>query len=110
MPDIVFVDGLIVKEHTFGDGGTIQKLSFKVEEMIQFLQLHNNDGWVNAVITKSREGKPYAKLDTWKPNQQPPQQAQQSYQGNFPQQEAPQQVAGQQIPQSQADENQDVPF
>ena len=75
MADVIFTDGMICKEHKFQDGGTITKLSFKVDEFIQFLQKHNDNGWVNAIVAKSQQsGKMYGKLDTWKPKQQEPQQ------------------------------------
>lgn len=81
MADITFTDGMICKEHKFDDGGTITKLSFKVDEFIAFLQKYNDNGWVNAIVAKSQQsGKMYGKLDTWKPKQQE--------QGN--QQQAPQ--------------------
>ena len=43
------------------------RLSFKVDEFIEFLKKHNNNGWINLDIKKSKEDKMYLELDTWKP-------------------------------------------
>lgn len=44
------------------------KLSFQVEEFIAFLKKHEtNGGWVNVDLKVSKAGKPYAELNTWKP-------------------------------------------
>lgn len=43
----------------------IANLSFKVEEVVAFLQEHSKNGWVNVQIKESRGGKFYGQLDTW---------------------------------------------
>lgn len=66
-----FVDGLFVKEKTL-KYGPITELSFKVEEFTQWMKEHVNDkGYVNVTILKSKDGKPYAKLNDWKPDNKP---------------------------------------
>jgi hypothetical protein len=67
MSDPVFVNGLIVKKAPEGAPDFVKcKLSFKVEDMVAFLNEHNNEGWVNAEIKSSKKGGLYAQLDTWK--------------------------------------------
>jgi len=82
--EIIFVDGLIVKEHTFPDGNTNQNLAFKIEEITEFFQKHNDNGWVNIVLTKSKAGKRYAKLDTWKKDNTQQGSQPQPKGGNYP--------------------------
>ena len=87
MSEKVFADGLIMKKKQFS-WGEITTASIKVEEFIKFLQQHNKNGWVNLNIKESREGKPYAELDTWEPTQQgappPVQNAEPQYQAPAP--------------------------
>jgi hypothetical protein len=45
------------------------RVSFKVSEMIAFLQQHEREGWVNGDIKVSKGGKFYCALDTWQPTQ-----------------------------------------
>ena len=67
--ETIFVDGLIFtrpreSSPDFVKGG----LSIKVDELIAFLQKHKKaDGWVNADLLKSKQGKLYFKLNTWEP-------------------------------------------
>ena len=69
----IFADGLIVKESNVDF--ITNKLSVKVDEFKKFLDTHNSNGWVNLDIKVSKSGKPYASLNTWKPDtQQQPQQ------------------------------------
>jgi hypothetical protein len=44
-------------------------MSVKVEEFKKYLDENQDNGWVNFEIKKSREGKHYIELNTWKPNQ-----------------------------------------
>ena len=63
----VFVDGMIVKKPADkAPDFVICGLSFKTQEMIQFLTENDNNGWVNAQIKSGKSGKYYAELDTWK--------------------------------------------
>ena len=69
MADKIFTNGLIFKlprekapEYVKGS------LAFKVEEFIKWLQENVDDrGWVNVDLKVSRNGKPYAEKNTWKP-------------------------------------------
>ncbi len=46
-------------------------LNFKVDEALQWLKENEKeDGYVNCDILKSKEGKNYLKLNTWKPKEQ----------------------------------------
>ena len=68
--ETIFVDGLIFtrpheKSPDFVKGG----IAIKVDELIAFLQKHKKaDGWVNADLLKSKQGKLYFKLNTWEPS------------------------------------------
>lgn len=61
----VFVDGMIVKEAPVDF--IVAKVSFKVEDMVKFLNENMNNGWVNVDIKTSKGGKMYAALNDWKP-------------------------------------------
>lgn len=66
--ETVFVDGMIVKKpHENAPDFVKAGVSFKVSEMIKFLQDNDKDGWVNAQLKESKAGKLYMELDTWKP-------------------------------------------
>ncbi|MGV8130553.1 MAG: hypothetical protein ACP5N7_00455 [Candidatus Pacearchaeota archaeon] len=43
------------------------KVSFKVDEFIQYLQEKADNGWVNLILKESQKGTKYFELDTWKP-------------------------------------------
>jgi len=45
------------------------KVSFKVDEFIQYLQEKADNGWVNLILKESQKGVKYFELDTWKPGQ-----------------------------------------
>lgn len=48
------------------------RLSFKVAEVIPFLQKYEtNGGWVNVDLKKSAGGKLYLELNIWKPKGEP---------------------------------------
>jgi hypothetical protein len=70
MSEVIFTDGLIVKEGHFNEGQTHLKLSFKVEDFAKFVKEHSDKGWLNLEVKTSRAGKVYSQLDTWKPEQQ----------------------------------------
>lgn len=69
MSDDKFVNGLIVKAPPDGAPDyVIAKLSFKIADMIAWLQAQQGD-WANAEIKVSQGGKWYAAKDDWKPGQ-----------------------------------------
>lgn len=64
-----FVDGLIVKApHENAPEYVKAKLSLKRTELIAWLQSREGD-WVNLDVKVSHNGKWYAAVDNWKPNQ-----------------------------------------
>jgi len=68
--DTIFAKGLIVKRRDNAPEYVLCNLSVKVSEFIEFLQQHAQDDWVNIECKVSgKTGKPYAQLDTWRPNQ-----------------------------------------
>ena len=87
MSEKIFVNGMIIKpRHERTPDYVLANISFKVEDMVAFLQQHQDNGWVNVQVMKSQQGKDYAALDTWKPQQQQQQQAPQQQQqaSSFP--------------------------
>jgi len=66
----VFADGFIFKRNENAPEFVVGSQSIKVDEAIAFLQLNQSNGWVNLSIMKSKGGKYYCELDTWKPKQQ----------------------------------------
>lgn len=66
MSDVKFCDGLIVKRNENAPDWALCKLSIKKDEFIQFLNEQDGD-WVNVECCVGKSGKPYAKLDDWKP-------------------------------------------
>jgi len=88
--DTPLADGIIFKQpHANAPSWCIGKLSVKINDFIPFMQTHNNNGWINLEIMISKAGKPYVKLDTWKPAQQQQQGYQQSQQTPPPPRQAP---------------------
>ena len=69
MTDTIFADGLIVKRNEKAPDYVLCNLSVKVSEFIEFLNAHQSEGWVNVECKVSKNGKPYAALDTWRPTQ-----------------------------------------
>ena len=65
----IFAEGLIVKRNEEAPDFVICNLSVKVGEFTAFLLEHQSNGWANLQVKKSKGGKYYAELDTWKPTQ-----------------------------------------
>lgn len=64
-----FVDGLFVSRRENAPDYVISNLSFN-QKFIDFLQAKfNAKGYVNIDLMKSKEGKLYAKLNDWKPQE-----------------------------------------
>lgn len=69
MSDVNFADGIIFKmPHENAPDFIKGSLSFRVEDAVKWLQENSDNGWVNVQLKVSKAGKPYAELDTWKPN------------------------------------------
>lgn len=67
MSDAKFIPGLFFKPPNDGAPEfVIAKGSIKTADLIQFLQRQEGE-WVNFDLKRSREGKPYASVDDWKP-------------------------------------------
>ena len=67
-----YVNGLIIKEKVFDNGGAQLKISIKVEELTQQLKELNDNGWVNLIVTRRKEPSEagvthYSYVDPWKP-------------------------------------------
>jgi len=67
--DPIFPNGIIFKRPKEGAPEWIKgSLSIKVDEAIEFLKAHANNGWVNLDLKKSKEkGTLYLQLNDWKP-------------------------------------------
>lgn len=69
MSDTKFIDGLIAKApHGRAPDYVKARLSIRREELIGWLQQQTDD-WINVDIKESQQGKWYASVDDWKPNQ-----------------------------------------
>ena len=72
MADKQYVNGMIIKEKTFDNGGSQLKVSIKVEELTKQLKELDDDGWVNLIVTRRKEPSDagvthYSYVDPWKP-------------------------------------------
>ena len=62
----ILVDGLICKpKNEKLPDFYLGHLSVKVEQFKNFLDNHNNNGWVNIDIMRSKKGNAYARLNTF---------------------------------------------
>ena len=68
MSDAKFVPGLFFKPpHENAPDFVIAKGSIKVADLAAFLSQQTGE-WVNFDLKRSRDGKPYAAIDDWKPS------------------------------------------
>jgi hypothetical protein len=72
MSEKKYVNGIIIKEKTFDNGGTQLKISLKTDEVTAQLKELNDNGWVNLIISRRKEPSEtgithYSYVDTWKP-------------------------------------------
>ena len=112
MSEVTFINGMIAKRQDNAPDFVLCNLSIKVEELIQFLQQHQNNGWVNIDVKRSKQGKVFAALNTWKPTNQGGQVANNGGQQNVGYQQQPTNSFDQSFP-PQGDNNQmgtDIPF
>jgi len=68
-----YVNGIIIKEKTFDNGGTQLKISIKNDEFISELNALEDRGWSNLIVSRRKEPSEtgithYAKVDPWKPD------------------------------------------
>jgi len=64
--DKIFAKGFSFKRNDNAPEFVVGKLSIKADEAIQFIKENSSNGWVNLDIKKSKEGKFYIELDTFK--------------------------------------------
>ena len=50
-----YVNGMLFKEKTFDNGGTLLRLSVKVSDFIEELRKMQDNGWVNIIIARRKE-------------------------------------------------------
>lgn len=68
MSNKTFPTGLFCKRRDNSPDFVLCDVSIKASEFYEFLRSHKNDaGYVNLQILKSKDGKPYAVLNDWKP-------------------------------------------
>jgi hypothetical protein len=72
--ETIFPEGMIFKSKREGAPDfVLGSVSFKVDEIVPFLQKHESNGWVNVDFLRGKpkvegeKGKAYFKLNTWKP-------------------------------------------
>jgi len=73
MADKIFAGGMRFEKPKEGTPDFVKgRLSFKVDEAVEFLQKYKNEkGWVNVDLLKSKEkGTLYLQLNDWKPKEQ----------------------------------------
>lgn len=69
MSDAKFIPGLFFKEkHENAPDFVMCKGSIKIADLAAWLKSQQGE-WVNFDLKRSRDGKPYASIDDWKPNQ-----------------------------------------
>ena len=73
MEEKKYVNGIVIKEKAFDNGGSQLKMSIKVEDFISQLKELSDNGWANLIISKRKEASDtgvthYVKVDTWKPD------------------------------------------
>ena len=73
MEEKKYVNGIVIKEKTFENGGTQLKMSVKVSDFINELKAVENNGWANLIINRRKEMSDkgithYVYVDTWKPD------------------------------------------
>lgn len=67
-----YLNGVIIKEKSFDNGGTQLRLSVKVSEFIEDLRSIQDNGWANIIVARRKDPSDkgvthYAYEDTWKP-------------------------------------------
>ncbi len=67
--EIIFVDGMSFNyPHENAPDFIKGKISLNAPALTNFMNLHKNEkGWLTVILKKSKGGKMYFELDTWKP-------------------------------------------
>ena len=55
MEEKKYVNGIVIKERVFDNGGSQLKMSVKVEDFISQLKEISDKGWANLIISKRKE-------------------------------------------------------
>jgi hypothetical protein len=66
----IFAKGMNVTRNDNAPDFILCKLGIRCKDFFEFMKEHEDKGWVNIEIKESKDGKLYAELDTWKPNQE----------------------------------------
>lgn len=67
--DKIMADGMFFKEkHQNAPDFVICGLSIKIDQFAKFVKDHKDGEYLNFQVLKSKQGKPYIVLETWKPN------------------------------------------
>ena len=102
--DAKFIPGLFFKDkHENAPDFVICKGSIKVADLAAFLAKQDGE-WINFDLKRSRDGKPYAAVDDWKPEGNG---GRSGSRGGAPQRERPQRATE---PARDDFEDQDIPF
>lgn len=65
---VTFIDGMrIEKPNEKAPEWVKLKISFKVDDFIKFAKAHQDRGWLNVDLRKSKQGKLYLALNDFKP-------------------------------------------
>lgn len=73
MEETKYINGILIKERTFDNGGSQMKISIKTEDFINELKEVDENGWCNLIMNRRKEPSDkgvthYLKVDTWKPD------------------------------------------
>ena len=73
MEETKYINGILIKERTFDNGGSQMKISIKTEDFINDLKEVDENGWCNLILNRRKEPSDkgvthYLKVDTWKPD------------------------------------------
>ena len=73
MAETKYINGILIKERTFDNGGSQMKISIKTEDFINELKEVDENGWCNLIMNRRQEPSDkgvthYLKVDTWKPD------------------------------------------
>jgi len=75
----IMADGMFFKEkHQNAPEFVIGGLSIKIDQFSKFVKDHKDGEYLNFQVLKSKQGKLYIVLDTWKPNKDQAQQVAES--------------------------------
>lgn len=73
MEEKKYVNGVVIKEKMFDNGGAQLKMSIKTDEFVKQLMEITENGWANLIVSRRKEPSDtgithYVRVDTWKPN------------------------------------------